>query len=432
MSFGKNNGDNKFKLLNIRSKRQLEGFDDGIFVPPNITSSNVTSSKVTGKAEDKSVDDLAKLLAQKNPMATVSTRKAEIIDTKTKNNIAENIITKNIIAENIITKKIINIITKTNETKNNITVDSAVFRITKKESMIPKDMIITELDQLKYLIMEERREKNAKYAIVRPEDEILDILGTGENDNINSDDDNKFAPHKQIQQDWKIWEIVKHRCPKIWEEAFADARDELIRISEILEEKEKRSIIFPPKNLLFNAFDKCPLNNVKVVIVGQDPYANRDKATGVPQATGMSFSVHKNSTVPGSLKNIYKEIARTHPGYRIPVHGDLTYWAEQGVLLLNSCLTVDSGSSGSHGILWKGFVKKIVTHIGKVNPECIYVMWGRKAQKLADDIPNKSIKIEGIHPSPMNGNKFSGCDHFRQINEYLQEQNKIPIDWAIP
>lgn len=218
-----------------------------------------------------------------------------------------------------------------------------------------------------------------------------------------------------------------------WNQVFEDAIDEFETINEILkEEKRVCGRIFPDEENIFKAFALTSLDNVKVVIIGQDPYHQLIKIDGknVPRAQGLSFSVHKDDQIPSSLKNIFIEIHNTVPGFKTPTNGDLTYWCEQGVLLLNTCLTVNPNAAGSHGDIWLGFIDRVIKAITMVNKKCIYLLWGREAQKLEKNIGGKGIVLTAAHPSGLSANRgFFGCDHFNKVNEILTKNNETTINW---
>ena len=239
-----------------------------------------------------------------------------------------------------------------------------------------------------------------------------------------------------IDQSWSIKNITDKRPPRTWENVFKESEYEFITISEILEKEEKTyGMYFPLKKNIFAAFELTPLKLVKVVIVGQDPYyqmtVDKDGAP-VPKAQGLSFSVSRDDMIPASLQNIYQELYNTYQGFIIPEHGDLTKWATQGVLLLNSCLTVRANKPGSHSELWLGFIKRICKAIAKHNPTCVFLLWGMDAQKIKEMIGEKSVTLEAAHPSPKSANKgFFGCDHFNKTNKILLGQGHNAIDWHI-
>ncbi len=184
--------------------------------------------------------------------------------------------------------------------------------------------------------------------------------------------------------------------------------------------------IFPPGNLIFNAYDKLAPEDVKVVILGQDPYHNPG------EAMGLSFSVPVGVKIPPSLKNIYKELA-SDISCTIPTHGDLTYWADQGVFLLNAFLTVEKNNAGSHrNIGWHYFTDATIKYLSDHFEHLVFMLWGNfaKNKKILID-GTKHLILESAHPSPLAGNAFQGCKHFSQANEYLSNNGKSVINWQI-
>lgn len=238
---------------------------------------------------------------------------------------------------------------------------------------------------------------------------------------------------KEVDQSWSLLRIVKEAPPSTWEKVFQDAIAELETISEILDEEEQEyGSYYPLKADIFKAFHCTKLPNVKVVIVGQDPYPQTISYRGksMPRATGLCFSVRQEDLpLPPSLKNIYAELARSIYGFKIPDHGDLGEWAQQGVFLLNSCLTLRPGKPGSHGIFWHQFIKKVFSAIAEINPNCIFFLWGNEAQALKPIIGEKSLVLECPHPRNLKG--FLGCDHFIKANNALKKAGKNGIDWKI-
>lgn len=207
--------------------------------------------------------------------------------------------------------------------------------------------------------------------------------------------------------------------PKGWEEVFVDCLEDIKNATNKLNEIGP---YFPHQRDIFRAFRAVALKDVRVVIVGQDPYPQLSR-DGLPTATGMSFSVRREDpVVPASLRNIYKELSDEYPNFRQPSHGDLSRWAEQGVLLLNKALTVTQGQPGvgPHEKMWSGFIFKVVKAITVANPKVIFVMWGADAQKLERLLSEKIRRLKGVHPSPMSARRgFFGCGHFRQVNLLL-------------
>ena len=182
--------------------------------------------------------------------------------------------------------------------------------------------------------------------------------------------------------------------------------------------------IYPAARNIFNAFNLCPIDKVKVVIIGQDPYHEPG------QAMGLCFSVPTGITLPPSLVNIYKEI-QDDLGRTSSTHGDLTHWAEQGVLLLNSTLTVQAHLAASHsGRGWEQFTDAVIAALVH-HKNIVYMLWGSYAQKKAALVdPTQNLILKSVHPSPLSAYRgFFGCKHFSKANEYLQSVGKTPIDW---
>ena len=192
-------------------------------------------------------------------------------------------------------------------------------------------------------------------------------------------------------------------------------------------EKALNSTIYPKGSLIFNAFDKTPFEEVKVVILGQDPYHNPG------QAMGLSFSVPDGIKIPPSLANIFKEL-KTDTGTTIPNTGNLTPWAQQGVLLLNAVLTVRENEPASHSkIGWMNFTDDVIKLLSNQKSRLVFILWGNFAiqkQVLIDATKHKILKA--AHPSPLSAyNGFFGCKHFSATNDYLVSHNKTPINWAL-
>ena len=195
----------------------------------------------------------------------------------------------------------------------------------------------------------------------------------------------------------------------------------------LLAEKSAGKTIYPRGSLIFNAFNSTPLPEVKVVILGQDPYHQPN------QAMGLSFSVPHGVAIPPSLRNVYKELARTLDGFIIPNHGDLSKWAQQGVFLLNAVLTVAQGQAASHaGLGWQNFTDAVIRTISEHNEGVVFMLWGNFAKKKAELIDARRHHIlTAVHPSPLAGGGFAGCNHFALANELLVKQGKQPIDWQV-
>lgn len=191
----------------------------------------------------------------------------------------------------------------------------------------------------------------------------------------------------------------------------------------------KTSICFPPEDLIFEAFNSCTPNDLKIVILGQDPYH------GNGEANGLSFSVSDGVKIPPSLRNIYREIATDLDSVFLPTTGNLVTWVAQGVLLLNASLTVKKDSPNSHKHLgWGKFTDAVIKTISEKNSSVVFMLWGAFAQKKATLIDaSKHLILQSGHPSPMSANqgKWFGNKHFSQANTYLKSQNKTPIRWFL-
>jgi len=228
-------------------------------------------------------------------------------------------------------------------------------------------------------------------------------------------------------------EIVEKNPPNGWIEVFKESYNELLDISNILDLEEKKyGIYYPYKCNIFNAFNLTPLNEVRVVIIGQDPYHDT-LSNNKPRAIGVSFGIAKDDdTIPPSLRNIFLEIKRSIPNFIIPEHGDLTKWTKQGILLLNMCLTVNPGKPGSHGQIWMGLIYRVINAICERKRKTIFCLWGKNAQKLDNIINGRGIILSTSHPSPYSYNYgFKGCNHFNIINEHLVKMKDTPIDWNL-
>lgn len=198
------------------------------------------------------------------------------------------------------------------------------------------------------------------------------------------------------------------------------------KLMNFIEDEYSKYTIYPDKNNIYNALKLAPPDKVKVVILGQDPYINKD------QANGLSFSVQPGIAIPPSLRNIFRE-QRKDLGIIQPNSGDLTKWAEQGVLLLNTTLTVRAGLSNSHqGKGWGIFTDSIIKYLGQ-KENIVFMLWGNNAKakrKLIDN--SKNLILEAAHPSPLSATRgFFGCQHFSKANNYLIEHNLPPIDWQL-
>lgn len=220
----------------------------------------------------------------------------------------------------------------------------------------------------------------------------------------------------KIEESWK--EVLEDEFKKPYFKQITE---------HIKTEKAQGKIIYPPGSLIFNAFNKTPFEQVKTVILGQDPYH------GPGQAMGLSFSVPKGVPPPPSLINIFKEL-NTDTGTPIPKHGDLTSWALQGVLLLNASLTVRAGEPMSHSkIGWHIFTNSVIEKLSELKEKVVFLLWGKFAQeKIALIDTKKNHILKAAHPSPLSANNgFFGCRHFSKTNHYLVNHGIDPINWAI-
>ncbi|WP_069864223.1 uracil-DNA glycosylase [Pseudomonas citronellolis] len=216
-----------------------------------------------------------------------------------------------------------------------------------------------------------------------------------------------------------------------WKSALREEFDKpyMRELGEFLrKEKAAGKVIYPPGPLIFNALNSTPLDKVKVVIIGQDPYH------GPGQAHGLCFSVQPGVPAPPSLQNIYKELQRDL-NVPIPNHGYLQHWAEQGVLLLNTSLTVEQARAGSHAQAgWQQFTDRVIEVVNERCDGVVFLLWGSHAQskqKLID--PRKHLILKSAHPSPLSAYRgFLGNGHFSRTNKFLEQNGKTPIDWALP
>ncbi|MFA6945697.1 MAG: uracil-DNA glycosylase [Pedobacter sp.] len=191
---------------------------------------------------------------------------------------------------------------------------------------------------------------------------------------------------------------------------------------------EEGRILYPRKGLIFNAFEHTPFHRVKVVILGQDPYH------GANQAHGLSFSVQKGILLPPSLQNIFKELQAEYKDFPFPKHGDLSQWADQGVLLLNATLTVEASKAGSHQNQgWEQFTDQVIRTLSDQRNGIVFLLWGKYAQAKAGLIDmEKHYVLKAAHPSPFSAyNGFFGCGHFLKANEFLEKNGEKGIDWKI-
>jgi uracil-DNA glycosylase len=220
----------------------------------------------------------------------------------------------------------------------------------------------------------------------------------------------------QIEASWK--EKLKHEFAQPY---FANI------VKHLKTEREQKKIIYPPGQMIFNAFNSTPFDRVKVLILGQDPYH------GPGQAHGLCFSVQPGVPPPPSLVNIFKEL-QTDIGMERPANGDLSKWAAEGVFLLNASLTVRAAEPMSHAkIGWAQFTDAVIRTIAEEKQNVVFLLWGKFAQEKAAFIdPSKHLILKAAHPSPLSAHAgFLGCRHFSKTNDYLMEKGITPVDWKL-
>ncbi|MFS1946916.1 uracil-DNA glycosylase [Vibrio lentus] len=221
-------------------------------------------------------------------------------------------------------------------------------------------------------------------------------------------------------------------APKTWESIINDEREKEYFQSVLAFVEQQRNsgkTVYPPQEQMFSAFDMTPFESVRVVILGQDPYH------GANQAHGLAFSVLPGVKIPPSLRNMYKELAQDIEGFEIPSHGYLDTWASQGVLMLNTVLTVEEAKAHSHAKCgWEAFTDTIIAELNQRSEPIIFLLWGAHAQKKGQAIDaDKHHVLVAPHPSPLSARRgFFGCQHFSMTNELLSSINQQPIDWTLP
>ena len=217
------------------------------------------------------------------------------------------------------------------------------------------------------------------------------------------------------------------KIEKSWKEVMQSEFDKpyFTELTDFVRWEYATKKIFPPASLIFNAFNQCPLDEVKVVMLGQDPYH------GPGQAHGLCFSVNDGIDFPPSLVNIFKEIQRDLD-ISFPATGNLTRWAKQGVLLLNATLTVEAHQAGSHqGKGWEVFTDAVIKILSEKKENLVFMLWGSYAQQKGAYINHtKHLVLRSVHPSPLSAYRgFLGCGHFSEANKYLSLKDKLPIEW---
>ncbi|MEZ9179001.1 uracil-DNA glycosylase [Vibrio cyclitrophicus] len=221
-------------------------------------------------------------------------------------------------------------------------------------------------------------------------------------------------------------------APKTWESIINDEREkEYFQnvLTFVEQQRNSGKTVYPPQDQVFSAFDMTPFESVRVVILGQDPYH------GANQAHGLAFSVLPGVKIPPSLRNMYKELALDIKGFEAPSHGFLESWASQGVLMLNTVLTVEEAKAHSHAKCgWESFTDAIIAELNQRSEPIIFLLWGAHAQKKGQVIDAKKHHVlVAPHPSPLSARRgFFGCQHFSTTNQLLSSIDQQPIDWRLP
>jgi uracil-DNA glycosylase len=221
---------------------------------------------------------------------------------------------------------------------------------------------------------------------------------------------------------------MKVKIEPSWGEKMKDEfeKDYFVSLTEFVKKEYRDGTVYPAPKNIFRAFDLCPFDKVKVVILGQDPYH------GVGQANGLAFAVEDSQAVPPSLQNILKEIASDLNAPLVHTSGGLSRWAEQGILLLNAALTVHAHNAGSHqGMGWEEFTDVAIRALSEERANLVFMLWGNYAKAKGTHIDrNKHLVLEASHPSPFSAHSgFFGCKHFSKANAYLIAHNETPINW---
>jgi uracil-DNA glycosylase len=226
---------------------------------------------------------------------------------------------------------------------------------------------------------------------------------------------NNFMAEVQIEASWKAVLADVFEMPYFQEVAGV-----------LRQAKAQGKVIYPPGSLIFNAFNATPFPDVRVVILGQDPYHNPG------EAMGLCFSVPRGIKTPPSLTNIYKEL-NSDLGLPIPAHGDLSAWTRQGVFLLNAILTVERNQPASHQkIGWQDFTNEVIRRLSDRRDNLVFMLWGNYARKKAELIDaGRHLILEAAHPSPLARDAFRGCKHFSKANTYLEAHGYGPVDWRL-
>ncbi len=226
----------------------------------------------------------------------------------------------------------------------------------------------------------------------------------------------------------KLINMFNPQLHKSWKALLLDEfqKDYFVRLKQFLVDEKSKHVVYPPSNLIFSAFNFTPFDEVKVVILGQDPYH------GPGQANGFCFSVNNGIAMPPSLKNIFKEVI-SDCGCNMPVSGNLEHWAQQGVFLLNATLTVRQNTAGSHQKKgWEEFTDSVIKLISDKTENVVFLLWGNYARAKTQLIDTqKHLVLESAHPSPLARGAFFGSKHFSKTNAYLKSNGKTEINWCL-
>lgn len=225
--------------------------------------------------------------------------------------------------------------------------------------------------------------------------------------------------------------LLDHLTSSAWKELLKDefSKPYFKEVERFLsQEYSKKKEVFPPRSMIFSAMNSTAPDDVKVVLLGQDPYHDNN------QAHGLSFSVQRGIAIPPSLRNIYQELSQDIPGFQIPTHGNLESWAGQGVLLLNATLTVEAHKANSHSkVGWQKFTDAVIRAISEKSTEhVVFLLWGGFAHKKESLVAKRHTVIKTAHPSPLAVTKWRGCRCFSQVNAALTKAGRTPVDWSVP
>jgi len=259
-----------------------------------------------------------------------------------------------------------------------------------------------------------------------------------EKENLTTEEPKKMEGESTVKENAAAAVVVQRGeleslfTEKTWLDVFAEnefQKSYFKQLSAFLSNEFKTQKVFPPKEHIFRCFNTLPIDKVKVVIIGQDPYHNYN------QAMGLCFSVNKGIQTPGSLLNMYKEL-KSDLNCRIPTHGDLSKWQSQGILMLNTSLTVRAHSANSHSKKgWEQFTDKAIEELAKARKNIVFLLWGKNAQdkeKLIKRSGREHLVLKSAHPSGLSAHRgFFGNKHFSQTNAYLKKNMIEPIDWQI-